>query len=216
MYCIFKVIQNVMNDFEGVPKKRLPKRTSKSEVDFLFNSMSDETFLDLIREKIEFLIDEGYKYSEQLEIINRDSGRNIQYSTYTRFVKMYVMEDPQNLFQMREFHKYYSGYAPLQAPQPVPTTTVINKIVEEEAKPKIEKPKVEEEQPVPEPEETAGLSLREKMKLAKKKSAKIEKVADDEPVKKTKVEPLKKPDLKVETRGPLYKHEAMPNKDELY
>jgi hypothetical protein len=215
MYCIFKVIQNMMNKVEDETIRPLPRPTTNSELDFLMNSMSDETFLDLIREKIEFLIDEGYKYSEQLKIINRDSGRNISYSTYTRFVKMYVLEDPQNLFQMREFYKYYSGYAPVgQAPQPQMQQPQV--IIREEApkKEEIEKPREEfKNEP---PKDEGEDDLRKRLMEARKKSKGKAKKVEEEPKKKTVVEPLKKPDVKVETRGPLYKHEAMPDKNELY
>jgi hypothetical protein len=216
MLCVFKVIQNVMNRVENVPNTNLPKKTSKSEIDFLFHSMSDETFLDLIREKIEYLIDEGYKYSEQLAIINRDSGRNIAYSTYTRFVKMYIMEDPQNLFQMREFHKYYSGYAPMtQAPQPQMQPQVI--IREEAPKPQqpqeTERPREEFKNEPPKDESTDDLRKR-LMEARRKSKGKAKPVEEDK--KEVVVESLKKGDVKIESRGPLYQHEAMPDKDNLY
>jgi len=102
MICAYKVAKEIKRLFEEREKTRREKN-----LDFFFDSISDETYLDMIREKIEFLIDEGYKFSEQLEIINNNSGRNIKYSTYTRFVKLFILDNPKNIFKHREFTKYY-------------------------------------------------------------------------------------------------------------
>ncbi len=107
MLCVYAFTKGVMNIIE---ERKDKKRSRKERADFFFDSLSDETYLDLIRSQIEFLIDEGYKYSEQLEIINRESGRSIKYDAYTKFVKLFILEKPENLFQSREFNRHYRGH----------------------------------------------------------------------------------------------------------
>jgi hypothetical protein len=97
MVCGQKVADNIKKLFDERESKSLLDR----QLEFFLDSMSDETYLDMIRKKIEFLIDEGYKFSEQLEIINHESGRGIEYSTYTNFVKLNVLQQPEKLFQSR-------------------------------------------------------------------------------------------------------------------
>jgi len=106
MICAYKLVKSLIKFIDEKENK-----VKKSEpMKFFLKSMSDETYLDMIREQIEFLIDEGYKYSEQLEIINTESAKNIKYSTYTNFVKLFILEKPENIFQNREFHRFYSNY----------------------------------------------------------------------------------------------------------
>jgi hypothetical protein len=164
------------------------------ELDFFMKSISDETYLDLIRARVEYLIDEGFKYSEQLEIINRESGRNISYNTYTNFVKLFILENPENLFQMREFYKQYKGFYPqLEAPEkPAPKIQEVKPILETEV---VSKPKPKKKSPPP-----------------------LKPTGTTEDYKsKVKIEPLKKPKVnKAPERDIGFKHEAMPNVDELY
>jgi hypothetical protein len=116
MYCIYKMVQGIINRAEksvgyvdkwtGVSnREECFKSELNKRVEFFLGSMSDDIYLDLIRKKIQFLIDEGMKYSEQLEIINRESGRNIDYNTYTDFIKVFILENPKNIFQVRGFHR---------------------------------------------------------------------------------------------------------------
>ena len=105
MICAYKLVKGFIQFIEEKEVRTFEKDPMK----FFLSSMSDETYLDIIREKIEFLIDEGYKYSEQLEIITQESGRNIKYSTYTNFVKLFILEKPENIFQNREFQRFHKG-----------------------------------------------------------------------------------------------------------
>lgn len=197
MICAYKVAKEIKRLFE---EREVAKR--ESNLDFFFNSMSDETYLDMIRERIEFMIDEGYKFSEQLEIINRESGRNIRYSTYTKFVKLFMLEAPENVFRNREFERYYGGYIPQQNSQQ-PQKRVSDDEVTEPKKRVERKEKFEftpqQEERVPDQKEEPSYSL------------------PDTSYEKGSVPPLKKPKIKSTDRNKVsFKHEAMPNVEELY
>jgi hypothetical protein len=167
------------------------------ELEFFFTSMSDETYLDMIRDRIEFLIDEGYKFSEQLEIINGESGRNIRYKDYTNFVKHFVLEKPENLFQNREFHRYYRDYRGSEKK--------ISGTEEEEAPKKV----------LPREEKIREFSPRSVEKV--ERVVNVAKATEDDFTRPTSVPPMKKPKVVFDRDDTLkFKHEAMPNVDELY
>lgn len=186
---------------------------------FFFDSIGDDTYLDLIREKIEFLIDEGYKYSEQIEMINRGSGREISYRTYVDFVKREVLQDPSLLFQQKganqfppQFPPY--GYYPPQQPYP------------ENSQPK---GGIEEKEREPKKEETATVEVKEeefvdfRMNL-KRNSGDTNKESENIETKKsnvggTKITPKKSQEeiqAELEKKKAVFQHEAMPEIDKLY
>jgi DNA replication protein DnaD len=47
-------------------------------------------FLDSIHDDIRLMINEGFSYKQQLEIINKSTNKNIKYNTYLRYVKKYL------------------------------------------------------------------------------------------------------------------------------
>ena len=85
IYTLAKQIYKIVDNSQNLKQKN---------IDFFLNSMSDETYLNMIKDHIEFLVDEGYKYSEQLEIINKKANRTIKYATYKQFIKTKILNIP--------------------------------------------------------------------------------------------------------------------------
>ena len=54
-------------------------------------------FLDSIGDDIKEMIETGFTYKQQLEIINRSSGKNIKYATYTRYIKEHLSNNVNRL-----------------------------------------------------------------------------------------------------------------------
>jgi hypothetical protein len=196
-------------------KRKLAEREARRE--FFFDSIGDETYLDLIRDKIEFLIDEGYKYSEQLDIINRGSGRNIPYKVYTKFVKTEVLQDPSLLFQQRGGGFQQGGYYPPFPPQ-FAYPQQQQPVVEEKApvvEKRVEEPVVEEKTSEPASESDSGgftLNLKRNTTSSKKSDEPV--VAPKKNVGGTPIKRKKPQNVKVEKT--VFHHEAMPDINELY
>jgi len=95
MICMYKFVKHLI--------KYVDEKDSRyKNIDFFLDSMSDEKYLVMIKDKIEFLIDEGYKYSEQLNIINSRSNRSIKYATYKTYIKNYFLQQPQYSIQQND------------------------------------------------------------------------------------------------------------------
>jgi len=54
-------------------------------------------FLDSINEDIKEMINTGFSYKQQLNIINRSSGKDIKYNTYIRYVKKNLYKNQNRL-----------------------------------------------------------------------------------------------------------------------
>jgi len=54
-------------------------------------------FLDSIQEDIKEMIQSGFSYKQQLEIINRSSNKTIKYNTYLRYVKRSLGKNRPNI-----------------------------------------------------------------------------------------------------------------------
>ena len=204
MICAYKLVKGLIQFVEDEEAEK-PK---KDPISFFLKSMSDETYLDMIREHIMFLIDEGYKYSEQLEIITRESGRDIKYSTYTNFVKLFILEKPDNIFQNREFQRHYTGF---NGQSQNSKDNFENKVSE----------KIENiEKPVSKPKKVNRIqsdflaSEKVEENFVSKESSNL----SDSTTVKGSVAPLKKrkKDISVERKNISFQHQAMPDVDELY
>ena len=119
-----------MSIVDGYVRDKITKmfqRHEKSKVaenlSFLLESMDDETYLSLIKSRIEAFINQGYTYQEQLDIINSKSGKNISCDAYIEFVKRYIenREIPQ---EKEERLPEKRNLAPIQREKPPtkPTT----------------------------------------------------------------------------------------------
>ena len=198
MICAYQLIKNLIK-FIDEKEKDIKK---PDPIDFFLKSMSDETYLDMIREKIQFLIDEDYKYSEQLKIINRDSARDIKYNTYTTFVKLFILEKPENIFQNREFQRFYSNYNGRDNVQATSKPIV----TQQEEEPKTESIS----------DEVANFNIAPKRKTSRRVS-KPKTKTEDYSTKKVTVAPLKKKAINSDSREKVgFQHEAMPDVNELY
>jgi hypothetical protein len=66
------------------------KEEIEKEKDKLLNSCEREGikfFLDSIKEDIREMVNLGFNYRQQLDIINRSSEKEIKYNTYLRYIK---------------------------------------------------------------------------------------------------------------------------------
>jgi uncharacterized Fe-S cluster-containing MiaB family protein len=64
-------------------KEELLKSDNKGAIRFFLDSISDD-----IRE----MINEGFNYKQQLEIINKSTKKGIKYNTYIRYVKGCILK----------------------------------------------------------------------------------------------------------------------------
>ncbi len=97
--------------------QRHEKNRVTENLSFLLESMDEETYLSLIKSKIETLINQGYTYQEQLDIINSKSGKNISCDVYIEFVKNHIenREIPQ---EKEERLPEKRNVAPIQREKP--------------------------------------------------------------------------------------------------
>jgi len=207
MLCVYAFTKGMMNIIE---ERKDKKRSRKERTDFFFDSLSDETYLDLIRSKIQFLIDEGYKYSEQLEIINRESGRKIKYDTYTNFVKLFILDKPDNIFQHREFSRHYYNHQAQAPNSKISHNSKINETNFDEDNEPIVKRKINREENISSFEQTRTQAIP-------KIPTPVQTQTDNSEI--AKIRSLKKEVVEQKVARPnrvVFQHVAMPNTDELY
>jgi len=211
MICVYQLVKNVVKCRNEREKEEVQKHTSNNEpMNFFLNSMSDETYLDMIREYIQFLIDEDYKYSEQLEMINLKSARNIKYNTYTNFVKRFILETPRNLFQNRE-SKLYQEQSNFVSQQE--DSKSYNNFENQ-----YQSQNTHTEQKILHSDKLEINTHNKKGKAKTNMKQEVKNTFESSSIEKTSpVAPLRRNNLNTKPRENIsFQHEAMPNVDELY
>ena len=74
-------------------KESLLHRNDKGAIKF---------FLDSISEDIKEMVNTGFNFKQQLDIINRSSGKEIKYATYIRYVKKNLSSSGTRLHNIRK------------------------------------------------------------------------------------------------------------------